>query len=259
MKKTLLSILAATFIGTHGVARAGGGLTGGALEITQLANNIELMAQVAEATQQTVQQINMLTTMLQNLRSLEKLTGVAKALGIETESLQSFINAYKGVSGALAALEKTKAAATRLGEGADSMASFYEEALKDLRQISTKEKTVPRDELNKIFAGMNQKQRDQARKILQQRLESLDAMKNDYDYLLQHSKDISKITGNVQGLQMLASQQINIQRLLLDNNTAFQTYLADLQAARVQEVEMREAKEREAHILLHDALQRARF
>ncbi|MCX8018461.1 MAG: hypothetical protein N2690_11260, partial [Rhodocyclaceae bacterium] len=76
-----------------------GGITGGALEITQLANNAELMAQVAEASQQTVQQINMLATMLQNLKSLSNLAGIAQQLGLPLDNLQNFVQSYRTTQG----------------------------------------------------------------------------------------------------------------------------------------------------------------
>jgi len=94
--KNIVAIVGVSFsVGLQPVASyAGGGLTGGALEITQLLNNAELMAQVAESAQQTAQQVNMLATMMQNLQGLGDLSGIAARLGIPTSSLQSFFNSY---------------------------------------------------------------------------------------------------------------------------------------------------------------------
>ena len=94
-------------------ADAGGGLGGGATEFTQLANNSELAAQVAQlerSLQHEIQmlldnitmitnQITMITDMVQNTLALPQ-----RLIGKVTGAIQNVMNAYNRVQGILARL-----------------------------------------------------------------------------------------------------------------------------------------------------------
>lgn len=236
-----------------------GGLTGGALEITQLANNVELMAQVSESMQQTVQQINMLTTMLQNLKSLSNLGGIAQALGIPLESLDAFIKAYKTVDGAVKALDNMKTAMSRFGRNAESTASFYETLINDLEGVLAGKKTLTPEQLRKVMNQMSHEKRTRAQQVLAKRLQVLESMQDDYKYIQDNAREIGSITGNVQGLQFIASQQSGLQRIMLDTQVAIQQMALDMQAERVESAEAAKIESSNAKIQAKDALIRNAF
>lgn len=238
-----------------------GSMAGVATEVTQLANNVELMMQVAESTQQTVQQINMLATMLQNLKSLSNLAGVARAMGINLTSLNNFIRAYNGTRGAINALQNMEAVLTRFGRNADSMASFYESILEDFDRYAKAQGTssVKISDVYGSLEKLSGDRRQQAQAILKQRMDMLQSMQNDYKYIQDNANEIGSITGNVEGLQFLASQNVNIQRLLLDTNVALQHAATELAAERVRNAEAEEADKRAANIMLRDTFLLHRF
>ena len=66
MKIRILVLIIANAYSMH--SYAGGGLTGGATEVTQLANNLQLVMSYSEQVDQTLTQINQYKTMLQNLK-----------------------------------------------------------------------------------------------------------------------------------------------------------------------------------------------
>lgn len=236
-----------------------GGITGGALEITQLANNAELMAQVAESAQQTVQQINMLATMLQNLKSLSNLAGIAQQLGLPLDSLQSFVQSYKTTQGALSRLNEMQTTLTRLGKNADGMASFYSTLIDDLEKYAGGSKTLTRQQLNSIFLTADRASMDRQRRVVAQRYEQTRAIQDDMKFVQDNAREIASITGNVQGLQFLASQQAGIQRMLLDSQLAFQQWATEMSAERLEQMERERLERERARLMLKDSLERAAF
>jgi P-type conjugative transfer protein TrbJ len=70
MKKRIFFLIIAAAICNVSLAFAGGGMSGGALETTQLANKAQLIKQVAEAVEQTQQLIHQYQNMLQNTLQL---------------------------------------------------------------------------------------------------------------------------------------------------------------------------------------------
>lgn len=93
-------ILAGLFsLSCHGVAVAGGPI-GGSTELTQIANNFQLLAAYAEQSQQTITQFQQYQTMLQNLeRSVPSalLDQAAQRLFVDQNMLQTFRNLQRVV------------------------------------------------------------------------------------------------------------------------------------------------------------------
>ena len=260
VKRQLLAVLCAALVAgvpLHSV-QAGGPL-GGALEVTQLANNAELMAQVSESMQQTVQQINMLTTMLQNLKSLANLSEIAQALGIPTNNLDNFIKSYKTTDGAIKALNDMKTVMDRFGRNAESTASFYETLINDLEDVLGNKKKLTPEELRQAMNRMPQERRIRAQQVLARRLQVLESMQNDYKYIQDNASQIGSITGNLQGLQFIASQQSGLQRIMLDTQMAIQQMALDMQAERVENAEAAKIEAIKSRILFKDAFQRNAF
>ena len=96
--KQFLLILTVFFISALlvGAAKAGGGLTGGATEFTQIANNSELIVQVSQLAEQINNQITMIQDMIHNTLNLP-----GKLMGNITGMISSVMNAYNKVQGVL--------------------------------------------------------------------------------------------------------------------------------------------------------------
>jgi len=229
---------------------AGGGIRGGALEVTQLANNAELMAQVAEATQQTAQQINMLATMMHNLRSLTDLSGIAAQLGIPVGNLQSFINAYGSVATAQETVLRIRDTFERLGYNSVEMATFYGTLANRLGETVTPGRQISDQEIQIALRNMNEERIRRARMVMQQRLRTIEEMNKDYKYIMDNAGEIKQITGNVQGLQFLAAQQSSIQRLLMDTRLSIESLNASMAEHRLESAERRELEREVARRLL---------
>ena len=81
------------------LAGGGGGLTGGATEMTQMLNNAELITQVGQLTEQINNQITMIMDMIENTMALPN-----KLIGDVTGKIKSVMDAYNKVQGVLGRL-----------------------------------------------------------------------------------------------------------------------------------------------------------
>ncbi|MCX8016308.1 MAG: hypothetical protein N2690_00190 [Rhodocyclaceae bacterium] len=257
MRRRSLVVAAAVAALTPSYVGAGTGAL--ATEITQIANNIELALQVSEAVQQTAQQINMLASMLHNLRDLSSLPKIAHALGLRVEGLESFIKTYNSVASAIKAVQSLETTLQRFGSNMSGLASFYGTLLEDLSKIAKGNGGLTRAQMHQMLGKMDSKKMEGARKVLAQRLDQIKEMQSDYQRIQDNFQAISDITGNVEGLQFMAAQNANIQRLLLDSNVAFQSYMAELQADRVLALEEKKRQDLEGAIRVLDAMRQARF
>jgi P-type conjugative transfer protein TrbJ len=82
-----------------GSVNAGGGITGGATEFTQLANNAELATQVAQFAESLQHEIQMIMDMVQNTLALPQ-----RFAGQITGAIQNVMNTYNRVQGILGKL-----------------------------------------------------------------------------------------------------------------------------------------------------------
>jgi P-type conjugative transfer protein TrbJ len=82
-----------------GGVNAGGGLSGGATEITQLANNAELITQVGQLAESLQHEIQMIMDMIQNTLALPQ-----KLIGQVTGAIKNVMNIYNKVQGILGKL-----------------------------------------------------------------------------------------------------------------------------------------------------------
>lgn len=76
-------------------AHAGGGITGGATELTQLLNHAELIAQVGEAVQTTSNTLMTAQSTMQMLRQLPAAVIDGALSGLPVEQVQAMADAYK--------------------------------------------------------------------------------------------------------------------------------------------------------------------
>lgn len=253
------ALVASLLISAPAQAGSGPGGMGGALEITQLVNSAELLHQTSETITQTATQINQLSTMLQNMRSLSGLAGIAATLGIPMGALDSMIQAYGGVAGTIRALNTMERSLTRFGTNAQGTASFYSDIIESFDGVLAGRQSITQADMALIANTMNADRRERARAQLAHRIEVLQKMQEDYGFIQANAQQISSITGNVQGFQFIASQQSGMQRLLLDNKMAIQSVAADMQAERVERAEVEAANERMGQIKVDAAMRRAAF
>jgi P-type conjugative transfer protein TrbJ len=82
-----------------GSVNAGGGLSGGATEVTQLANNAELVVQVGQLAESLQHEIQMIMDMIQNTLALPQ-----KLIGQVTGAIRNVMNVYNKVQGILGKL-----------------------------------------------------------------------------------------------------------------------------------------------------------
>lgn len=114
-KKIICSLISASFIANPAFVQAGGGGFGGATEITQILNNVELLAQTGQMfqqVQQTILQVQMAQQQLRNLiaapqfiwgqaqaelQQLTNLVAQGQALGYQLGNIdQAFSTKYAG-------------------------------------------------------------------------------------------------------------------------------------------------------------------
>jgi P-type conjugative transfer protein TrbJ len=96
--KLLLALCLVSGLLVGGV-NAGGGLSGGATEMTQLANNAELAMQVSQLAQSLQHEIQMIMDMIQNTLALPQ-----KLIGQVTGAIQNVMGVYNKVQGILGKL-----------------------------------------------------------------------------------------------------------------------------------------------------------
>ena len=96
--KLLLAFCIITGLIVGGV-NAGGGLSGGATEMTQIANNAELITQVGQLAESLQHEIQMIMDMIQNTLALPQ-----KLIGQVTGAIKSVMNVYNKVQGILGKL-----------------------------------------------------------------------------------------------------------------------------------------------------------
>lgn len=96
--KMRVMVVSAVLLAATGARAGGGGGFAGATEITQIANNTELVMSYVEQAQQTVHQFNQYATMLKNLQQLNPsalLSGGAQRLWQDQGMNDTFRNLYK--------------------------------------------------------------------------------------------------------------------------------------------------------------------
>jgi hypothetical protein len=200
MKKMFLLLIAAMSIFAAQARAGGGGLTGGATEITQLMNNAELVMQVSESMQTTVNTLQTAHSTMQMLRSLPQHL-ISQISGVPLEQVRQMAQAYEVMKGAQDAykdaadvLKKAATDSQRLGITPRELLAYKADAAYRHGGIYSK---VHEEEQEKI------RRASQASKDVQRQAET-----------------VKSIDSNVKGLQTLASQNLSLQAVLGDISTS---------------------------------------
>lgn len=178
----------------------GGGLTGGATEITQLMNNAELVMQVSESMQTTINTLQTAHSTMQMLRSLPQHL-ISQISGVPLEQVKQMAQAYEVMKDAQATykdaadvLKKAAADSARLGITPSELLAYKADAAYRHGGVY---KTSYEQEQEKI------RRASQASKDVQKQADT-----------------IQSIDSNVKGLQMLATQNLSLQTSLGNISTS---------------------------------------
>jgi hypothetical protein len=197
MKKFLCVIF---FVGCGSVQAAGGALGGGATEITQLMNNAELVMQVSESMQTTINTLQTAHSTMQMLRSLPQHL-VSQISAVPLEQVRQMAQAYEVMKSAQDSykdaadvLKKAASDSQRLGITPSELLAYKADAAQRHGGVYAK---VHQEEQEKI------RRASQASKDVQRQADT-----------------VKSIDSNVKGFQTLASQNLSLQAVLGDIGTS---------------------------------------
>jgi len=223
MLKFVFSIALSLAIVSLPARAGGGGLTGGATEATQLANNVELVASYAKHAESVMVQINQYMTMLQNLQQLPA-AALRDALGTGVGELAGQMQQYLSLYQSVDRLRRSAQATSR-------MLDFHSNALESLNMSGE-------DYLNTMLT-LSRGGHEFYRGMHQDALGTLQSLERDGADVQRLAAAIPGVTGNIQGLQLIAAGQAQVARQLV----GLQSTLTQANAATALEGE--EARKRE--------------
>lgn len=224
MKKLTVSLCFALSLPAH----AGGGMTGGATEFTQILNHIELVAQVGEAVQTTANTLQTAHATMQMLRQLAPGT-ISQMTGLPIDQVEKMAEAYIVMSQATAVYKDAEAVLRKAQQDAARLNISPSELLRYKAEAAYK------------HGGIY----EQTYKQEQRKLADLERVSKDVQ---RQAEEVKSIDANVKGIQFLASQNIKMQALLAKLGESIMT--ANANAARAAgkaedakaEAELKEAK-----------------
>lgn len=195
--KHLILALSLALCASPHVHAGGGGLSGGALEITQLANNAELVASVSEAVQTTANTLMTARTTMQMLRNLPE-TLLSEVLGgLPIETVRAMADAYTVMSSAVSVYREAEDVLRQAKDTAERL------------NISPSELLRLKAEAAYRYGGVYK----QTYENEQARLRRLAEVSKEVQ---KQAETIRKIDSQVSGIQMLASQNIQMQSMLAE-------------------------------------------
>lgn len=227
LKKILICV---PFIFSSSFANAGA-MAGGASEITQIANNIELMMGVSESARQTAVQMNTLQTALKQVQGMGGLSSIESKMGLPPGSLSKAAEASGSVKNLRLTVNGIGSDSKSLSDRSKLLQITYKAAMK----MYEKTGVLPSEVINDI----NKQPKEEAKiqkKIVENTSKQIDGVIKDMDRVNKQARGIPSITGNVKGLQFIATQNVELTRSLKETN-------ATLLQSMNQEAQ---AKEREA-------------
>lgn len=190
LKTFALSLSAALALPAH----AGGGATGGATEVTQLLNHIELVAQVGEAVQTTSNTLMTAQATMQMLRQLSP-DVVSQMTGLPIDQVEKMAEAYTVMS-----------QATQVYQDAEAV-------LRKAQQDAARLK-IPPSELLRYKAEAAYRYGGIYRQTYEQEQDKFKRLAEVSADVQRQAEEVKSIDANVKGIQFLASQNIKMQAVL---------------------------------------------
>lgn len=201
-------------------AHAGGGMTGGATEWTQIMNNTELVSQVGEAVNTTSNTLMTAQSTMQMLRQLPESVVNESMGGLPVEKVQAMADAYKVMSQAT---------------------GVYRDAENVLRQAQAdgQRLNVSPQQLLRMKAEAAYKYGGVYQTTYEQELAKLKRLAETSKDVQRQAEIVRGIDSNVGGIQTLASQNLKMQATLTDISSSIATANANaaLAAKQAQEKE----------------------
>ncbi|WP_287965725.1 hypothetical protein [Diaphorobacter sp.] len=223
--KHFITVAAVAAIATAPAAFAGGSMTGGATEWTQIANNTELIAQVSEAVDTTANTLMTAQQTMQMLRNLPETVVNELTAGLPVEKVQALASAYQTM--------------TRAGNVYRDAVNVLEQAKREGENLKLK----PADYL-RYKAAAAQKLGGVYQQSYESEIAKLNRLSKTAADVQKQATTVRGINSNVGGLQALASQNMQVQALLGDISSSIAQANANaaMEAQRTQEREQQRAE-----------------
>lgn len=232
-----LITIALAMAGAFATSAHAGAMTGGATEITQIMNHVELVMQVSEAINTTSNTLMTAQATMQQLRQLPQ--SVTDSMnGPALEKVRAMAEAYRVMSQAR---------------------TTYEDAAGVLRKAATDSQRlgVTPSELLRLKADAAYKHGGVYQKSYEQEQDALRRLAETSKDVQKQANAVKSIDANVKGIQFLATQNVQMQTTLAgihgsiaraNANAAEAARLAEIEKGRAadREQEMRAARERAA-------------
>lgn len=192
------------------LAHAGGGGGGDATEVTQLMNNIELVAQVGEAVQTTSNTLQTAYATMQQLRQLDP-SLIEEMTGLPVEQVSEMAEAYEVFSQAQGVYQDASDVLAKAKRDAERLKVSPSDLLRMKADVAYK------------YGGVYRKTYEQE----QAKLAKLTKVSADVQ---KQAERVKKIDSTVGGVQLLANQNVQMQGMLVQLNDSIAT--ANAQAAQ---------------------------
>ncbi|WP_244099873.1 conjugal transfer protein TrbJ [Burkholderia anthina] len=205
-------------------ARAGGGMTGGATEITQLLNHAELASSVSQQAQMVEQNVQAQITRLQ-----QYVTMVQNLKQVPASIIDQTIAPYRTQ---MANFQSLSTAITQLQQAANATSGLFGRSLSEMNTtgMSPVQWLSAYTSLASTRGGIYQQQ-------LAQDMQNFDTLAGRAQNLQQIQSQIPNVTGTVQGLQMLNQQSNVLAGEMVDLHALMQRQVAQQMQDRVAQVQ----------------------
>lgn len=181
------------FLSSGSIAGGGGGMTGGALEVTQLANNAELVASYAKEAEAAMNTLQTAVATLENLRQLPN-SVVSQISGPQLRKLQQMAEVYLRLKSIHERTTNLSASMRRVSE------------MSNVLKLTPSEVLQAKVDAANAYGGFYREQLTMEADNLQQ-LEKEVKEFND-------SQNFTEIKSSVSGLQYLANQNVALYNML---------------------------------------------
>lgn len=193
-----------------------GAAAGGASEVTQLMNNIELVSQVGEATQTTANTLMTAQSTMQQLRQLPSSVLNESMSGLPVDKVRAMADAYVVMNRSTAVYKDAEDVLRKAAYDADQLGVTPSELLRLKADAAYK------------HGGVYQQTYEQEQEKLRRLAETSKEVQKQAD-------TVKSIDSNVGGIQFLASQNVQVQASLADISGSIAT--ANANAAREAQIE----------------------
>jgi conjugal transfer/entry exclusion protein len=240
-------MLALIISAASGNVSAGGGMTGGATEVTQIANNAELLMQTAEQARQTATQMAQLYAILQDIKSLDDLDLVENYLALPSGTLRNSIETRDNIKHLQFTINGIRLDSENLHDRMKLAYTLYEAAMRTYEETGR----TP----SELITASGEEDRERAAFFRQQAeyaAEQIDLGLQDMERINSSARSIPEITGSVQGLQFVAGQNVIANQNLKEISINLHKMLQTEQIAKAEEAEAK-AQDEQKKILREQA------